>query len=89
MINFRQYPNCTKIVIPSDISLSTTNFSGAFINMQNLQYLDIDKNIENKIDVISNVSTNCKNLIESPVCGPNVTDMTNAYYGCTNLTTSV
>ena len=66
MINFRQYPNCTKIVIPSGINLSTTNFSGTFAEMQNLQYLDIDKNIENKINVISNGSKdrgicyNCK-----------------------------
>lgn len=58
MINFRQYPNCTKIVIPSDISLSINDFSGAFTGMQNLQYLDINKNIENKIDVISNGSWN-------------------------------
>ena len=81
MINFRQYPNCTKIVIPSDISLSTTNFSGAFTGMQNLQYLNIDKNIENQIDMISNgyssgaLCSSCINLINRA--------------NCTNLTTAV
>ena len=63
--------------------------------MQNLQYLDIDKNVENQISIISNgmygggICYNCKNLIKTPVCGPNVDRMSFAYYGCTNLTTAV
>ena len=91
MINFRQYPNCTKIVIPSDISLSTTNFCGAFAEMKNLQYLDIDKSIENQINVICNsvwsrsVCYNCRGLIKSAICGDNVTYMGGAYRGCTNI----
>ena len=95
MINFRQYPNCTKIVIPSDISLSTTNFSGAFTEMRNLQYLDIDKNIENKIDMISNgyssgaLCSSCINLINRAICGDKVTYMVYVYQNCTNLTTAV
>ena len=54
MMNFSQYSNCTKIVIPRNVRLSTTNFSGAFAEMQNLQYLDIDKNVENQINNICN-----------------------------------
>ena len=30
MINFREYPNITKIVIPNNIQLSTNDFSNAF-----------------------------------------------------------
>lgn len=95
MINFRQYPNCTKIVIPSDISLSTTNFCGAFAEMKNLQYLDIDKSIENQINVICNsvwsrsVCYNCRGLIKSAICGDNVTYMGSAYTNCTNLSAAV
>lgn len=92
MINFKQYPNCTKIVIPSDISLSTNDFRGVFAGMQNLQYLNIDKNIEDKINKIGTIDQNrgichnCNNLIERAICGPNVKYTYAAFYNCINLT---
>ena len=93
MMNFRQYNNCTKIVIPGNVRLSTNDFSGAFTSMQNLQYLDIDKSVEEKINIISNgrdgICYRCSKLIKTAVCGNNVIDMSNAYNTCTNLTTAV
>lgn len=69
MINFSQYDNCTKIVIPGAINLSTTNFSKAFSQMSRLQYLNINKRIENEITIISaggyagSICYSCSNLI--------------------------
>jgi hypothetical protein len=36
MINFRQYPNLTKIIIPNKITLTNNNFSNAFSTMRKL-----------------------------------------------------
>ena len=95
MINFSQYDNCTKIVIPGAINLSTTNFSKAFSQMSRLQYLNINKRIENEITIISaggyagSICYSCSNLINSAICGDKVINMSDAYDGCTNLTTAV
>lgn len=36
MMNFRQYTNVTRVVIPNNIRLSTGDFNDTFNNMQNL-----------------------------------------------------
>ena len=61
MINFKQYPNLTKIVIPNKVRLSTTDFNNAFCDMMNLQSVQLSDKITN----LSNAFTNCgalKNL---------------------------
>lgn len=84
MINFRQYNNVTKIVIPDKIQLSDNDFSNAFNNMRNLTIVSIPNNVVN----LSNTYKDCIRLTGSPVCGNNVTDMSSAYSGCNNLTGS-
>jgi hypothetical protein len=37
MINFRQYSNLTRVVIPTNITLTNTSFFNAFANLKNLQ----------------------------------------------------
>ena len=37
MINFKKYPQLTKVVIPSNITLSNADFRNMFSNMQNLK----------------------------------------------------
>ena len=85
MINFRKYPNMTRAVIPSNITLSTNNFSNAFNNMRNLVTSEFNHpNVNN----MSFTYYNCSNLTGNPVCGNKVTDMYMTYFNCTNLTGS-
>lgn len=85
MINFRQYVNMVNCTIPNSINLrTTTDFSNAFTNMQNL------KNVDFNHDNVTNTYMTydgCTNLTGNPVCGNNVTDMYSTYWGC-NLTGS-
>ena len=37
MMNFRNHPEITEVVIPDDIQLSSTDFSNMFSNMKNLK----------------------------------------------------
>ena len=78
MINFRQYPNCTKIEIPGNIGLSSTNFGALFLNMRNLKNLCIGKPNIDKIETFfddvnsSGMCESCKMLLSAPMCGNNV-----------------
>ena len=85
MIDFRQYSNLTKVVIPNNVQLSNTRFDSTFMNMKNLQTVEIPYE---KITSMFRTFEKCTNLTSSPVCGPNVTEMRNAYYQCANLTGS-
>ena len=40
MINFKQYPNITRIKIPNNLNLSNTDFSDKFSNMSNLKTIE-------------------------------------------------
>ena len=84
MINFRQYPNLTKCVVPNSIRLSNDNFSSKFYLMFNLKEITLPKNITNMADIF----VQCYNLITPPVCGENVINMNHAYTYCYNLTGS-
>ena len=82
MMNFRNYPQITKVVIPDNVQLShTTNL---FSNMRNLQSVYLPKHIT----IYNNTFRDCISL-QQAVCGDNVTNMDSAYRGCTNLTTAV
>lgn len=82
MINFRQYPNITKVVIPSGIKLSKNSVAGAFSSLVYMKSCNFNHpNITNMYMTYRN----CYNLT-SPVCGDNVTDMSYAYSDCYNLT---
>lgn len=91
MINFRQYPNCTKIEIPGKIRLSTTNFGALFLNMRNLKNLRIGKPTIDKIETFfdddnySGMCESCKWLLSAPACGNNVIHMGCAYQFCEGL----
>ena len=43
-------------------------------------------NITDSIDSLANSFRNSRELIEKPICGPNVTNMCDAFYYCYNLT---
>lgn len=76
MMNFRQYTNLTRVVIPNNIKLSTGDFNNAFNNMSNLKTYEFNhSNVTN----ISATYFNCQNLTSYPVCGNKVTDMSNTY----------
>ena len=76
MLNFRSYPNLTRVSIPNNVSLSTGNMSNAFSDMENLIVSDFNHpNITN----MAYAYANCIKLTGSPVCGPNVTYMAYAY----------
>lgn len=47
MINFRTYSNATEIIIPDEITLSTTNFGSMFMYMYNLKTVKIPNNVTN------------------------------------------
>ena len=84
MINFRGYSNATEIIIPDEITLSTTNFGSMFMHMYNLKTVKIPNNITD----IGYTFFYCSNLTSPPVCGNNVTNMYSTYSYCTNLTGS-
>lgn len=94
MINFRQYPNITKIVIGGGPISDQEIFVNAFFNMKNLRTLELKGDMLNSIRIMGNdryecgMCWNCTNLTTA-VCGPNVISMHNTYFGCTNLTTAV
>ena len=50
MINFKQYPNVTKIVIPNNVELTNNNFAGKFQNLENLE--TIVKESKSKAEVL-------------------------------------
>ena len=56
MINFIQYPNLTKVVIPGDIKLSDTMISSydTFMNMSNLREVIMHKNVVKFIKTYGN-----------------------------------
>ena len=83
MINFRNYPQLTKVVIPNAINLKNNNFSNAFKHLSNLVSVDLHNGVSN----ISYGFYNCINLTTA-VCGPNVTNLSYAYDNCANLTTA-
>lgn len=82
MINFRQYPTITKVIIPNNVQLSTNDFSNAFSNLIHLQRIEIPMN---GVVNITNMCRNCTNLTTA-VCGNNVTNMYSTYQNCTKLT---
>lgn len=84
MIKFKQYDSVTKIVIPNEVQLSSTNFDNAFASMLNVKEISIPSSVT----IISNTYSGCSNLTGSPVCGNNVVNMHKAYYCCNNLTGS-
>ena len=55
MINFKQYPNLTKVVIPNSVRLSTTDFSNAFCDMMNLQSVQLSDKITNLSNAFTNI----------------------------------
>lgn len=81
MIDFRGYSNATEIIIPDEITLSTTDFNWMFSYMDNLKIVKIPNNITN----MHSTFFYCNNLTSSPVCGDNVTDMRDAYTYCIKL----
>jgi hypothetical protein len=87
MINFRQYYDMTKCIIPNNVTLTNTDFSFAF---QDLYYgLQLQEfSIPDSVICIDGICQNCKQLTTA-VCGPNVTGMEAAYINCYNLTTAV
>lgn len=84
MINFIQYNNVTKIIIPNGVRLSNSNFSWTFARMKTL----MNSHIPNSVTDMWATYFSCSNLKGPPVCGERVTDMNHAYYGCSNLTGS-
>ena len=92
MINFRQYPQLTKIVIPNNVmntyllNKSTINISNWFSELKNLQTVELN-NYDRVLDM-SYAYYNCISLKDSPQSGYNTQNMTYAYYGCSNLTGS-
>ena len=55
MINFKQYPNLTKVVIPNKVRLSTTDFNNAFCDMMNLQSVQLSDKITNLSNAFTNI----------------------------------
>ena len=94
MINFIQYPNLTKVVIPGDIKLSDTMIWAydTFANMSNIKEVIMGKKILNSLKRMGTDSIGrfqyCTNLKGHPMCGINVIDMGSAYKNCYNLTGS-
>ena len=84
MINFKQYPNMTKCIIPDGTTLSSTNFSSRFSSMKNLKTVELPNSVTN----LAKAFYMCSNLTTA-VCGPNVVDMYSAYSQCGRLTTAV
>ena len=85
MMNFRIYPQVTKISIPNNLILSSTNFSGAFYNMKNLKTIELPDTITN----IVQICYNC-NSLTTAFCGNNVVgNVRSAYFNCRNLTEAV
>lgn len=84
MINFKQYPNMTKCIIPNNVVLSDTDFSTKFFNFVQLQEFSLPNSVTN----MSKICAWCTNLTTA-VCGDKVTDMTYTYLNCYNLTTAV
>lgn len=76
MINFRQYNNITKVVIPNNIRLSTGDFNNAFNNATNLV---TSKFNHPNMTHMGYIYYNCQNLTGSPACGNNVIIMYHAY----------
>ena len=83
MMNFKQYPNMTKCIIPDGVQLSNTNMWNAFAGMTNLRTICT----HNGVRILNSAYALCVNLTTA-VCGENVTNMQDAYYGCTSLTTA-
>ena len=84
MMNFRQYANVTKIVIPDKVQLSSTNFSNAFRQMSKIKEIEVPAKLTNMF----NTFYYCSNLISHPICGDKVINMYGAYGHCFNLTGS-
>lgn len=83
MLNFRQYPQLTKVTVNNEVQLSKNSLYDAFSNMQNLQYVEFNHPwVNNMYDTYMN----CYNLTSSPACGPNVITMAMAYFECHSLT---
>lgn len=82
MMNFKQYNNVTKIIIPNGVRLSNSVFSRTFENMRNLK----KSHIPNTVTSMSETYKGCYSLTGPSVCSDNVTNMSMAYQECYNLT---
>ena len=82
-MNFRQYSNLTKVVIPKDVKL-VTNSTKMFDRMQNLISADVTCEMNSMIGTYNN----CTNLIGNIYCDDNIINMYMAYERCFNLTGS-
>ena len=87
MINFKQYPQLTRFVIPNSVKplYFSDTFDNVFSGMNNLRSVSLP---DDRIFTLKNTFNRCVNLTQA-VCGYKVDDMSNAYYGCKSLTTAV
>ena len=81
MFNFINEPQITSLTIPKNVTLSTTDFSNAFRDQQNLQSARLDAPIVN----LQNAFRNDQNLKSVQFNSNTITDISYAFYNCANL----
>lgn len=83
-MNFNEYSNLSYLYIPSDVIFQNDAYR-LFYNNRYILGVNATNNTINSITNMSESFYNCKKLIRSPLCGPNVVNMHNAYYNCITL----
>ena len=81
MFNFINEPQITSLTIPKNVTLSTTDFSNAFRNQQNLQSARLDAPIVN----LFNAFRDDRNLKSVQLNSNTITNIRYAFYNCVNL----
>lgn len=84
MINFRQYTNMTKCVVPNSVKITNSIWSSTFYGMKSLQHIQLPDTIKE----LRTTFCSCTKLVD-PICGNSVTHLSSAYRSCSMLSRAV